>query len=222
MALKVELVIFDLDGTLLDTAPDLYKALRDTLREYGKEAPTFEEFRKHIGGGAFGFLEPFLPPDLLEEALLKLRKHYLEKYLCVETEPFDGIVETLKALKKSGVKLAVATNKITEGANRVLEKTGLIEFFELVVGRDLPPAHKPSPKHLLFISDALGVKPSHSVMVGDRSDDVLAALEGGFLSAYALWGYTEEKLPKKPHFYLKNPKELLNIVGAANLSEVGI
>jgi len=212
MPLKVELVIFDLDGTLLDTAPDLYKALRDTLLEYGKKPPTFEEFKKHIGGGAYGFLEPFLPGDKLEEALLKLRKHYLEKYLCVETKPFEGIEETLKALRERGIKLAVATNKITEGALRVLEKTNLLDYFELVVGRDLPPAHKPAPEHLLFISEKLGTSPDRAIMVGDRSDDVIAAIGGGFISAYALWGYTEEHLPVRPHVYLKEPSQLLSLL----------
>jgi len=212
MSPKVELVIFDLDGTLLDTAPDLYKALKDTLKEYGVEPPTFEEFKKHVGGGAYGFLEPFLPEDRLEEALLKLRRHYLEKYLCVETEPFEGIEETLKTLRDGGVKLAVATNKITEGALRVLERTNLLNYFELVVGRDLPPAHKPAPEHLLFISERLGVLPDRAVMVGDRSDDVIAALRGGFTSAYALWGYAEERLPARPHLFLRKPTELLEFV----------
>jgi len=209
---KVELVIFDLDGTLLDTAPDLYKALRDTLFEYGKKPPTFEEFKKYIGGGAYGFLEPFLPEDKLEEALLKLRKHYLEKYLCVETKPFKGIEDTLKALKDKGIKLAVATNKITEGALRVLEKTNLLNYFELVVGRDLPPAHKPAAEHLLYISEKLGAVPGRSIMVGDRSDDVIAALKGGFISAYALWGYAEENMPAHPHAYLREPYEILPLI----------
>jgi HAD superfamily hydrolase (TIGR01549 family) len=209
----VKAVIFDLDGTLLDTAPDLYLALKDTLEDYGVEPPPFEEFKKHIGGGAYGFLQPFLPSHLWEEALLKLRKYYLERYVCLHTKPFEGIPEVLKTLKREGFKLAVATNKITEGAIRVLERTGLLNYFDEIAGRDLPKEHKPSPEHILYITDKLKISSSETMVIGDRSDDVIAALRAGAFSGYALWGYTEP-LPEdyRPHYLLKKPLELLEIV----------
>ena len=206
-----ELVVFDLDGTLLDTAPDLYKALCDTLKDYNCEIPPFEEFVKHIGGGAYGFLQPFLPPERWEEALLKLRHYYLTRYVCCETKPFEGIEEVLKTLKGKGLKLAVATNKITEGAERVLTLTGLRNYFDLVVGRDLPKEHKPSEEHILYITKRLGVKPEKTLVVGDRSDDVIAGKRAGAKVAYALWGYTEPLNGLKPDYFLNHPKELLNL-----------
>ena len=206
------LVVFDLDGTLLDTAPDLYQALCDTLEFYRIEKkPSFEEFKKHIGGGAYGFLEPFLPQDLLEEALLKLRSFYLERYLCKNTRPFEGIGEVLKTLKERGIKLAVATNKITEGALRVLKAFRLVEYFEIVAGRDLPPKHKPHGEHIEYIISRLGIEPKETLMVGDRLDDILAAKNAGSFSAYALWGYTEP-LNVESDFFLKEPKELLKLL----------
>ena len=207
-----ELVIFDLDGTLLDTAPDLYRALCDTLRDYGCEIPPFGEFVKHIGGGAYGFLQPFLPPERWEEALLKLRHYYLTRYVCCETKPFEGMEEVLKTLKGRGFKLAVATNKITEGAERVLTLTGLRPYFDLVVGRDLPKEHKPSKEHILYITDRLGVKPKNTLVVGDRSDDVIAAKEAGAKVAYALWGYTEPLKGIEPDYYINRPTELLKLL----------
>jgi len=209
---RFELVIFDLDGTLLDTAPDLYKALCDTLRDYGCEIPPYGEFVKHIGGGAYGFLQPFLPSEKWEEALLKLRSYYLNRYICEETKPFEGIEEVLKTLKGKGFKLAVATNKITEGAERVLKLTGLRDYFDLVVGRDLPKEHKPSKEHILYITDLLGVSPSNTLVVGDRSDDILSAKSAGAKSAYALWGYVEPLNGLEPDFFLKHPSEVLEIV----------
>ena len=207
-----ELVIFDLDGTLLDTAPDLYKALCDTLRDYNCDIPPFEEFVKHIGGGAYGFLQPFLPPEKWEEALQKLRHYYLTRYVCCETKPYRGIEEVLKTLKGKGIKLAVATNKITEGAERVLSLTGLKEYFDLVVGRDLPKEHKPSPEHIFYITERLKVKPEKTLMVGDRSDDVIAAKRAGAKAAYALWGYTEPLDGFEPDYLLKHPEEILSLV----------
>jgi len=209
----IKLVVFDLDGTLLDSARDLYLALCDTLKEYGKTPPDFETFKRHLGGGAYAFISPFLPQELWEEALLKLRRHYLEKYLCLHTRPYGGVEETLKELKNRGFKLAVATNKITEGALRVLEKSGLLGYFDLVAGRDLPPAHKPSPEHLIFVAKNLGVEPRQALMVGDRSDDVQTALGAGALAAHAGWGYEEETGPPPgAHFYLKSPFEILRVL----------
>jgi phosphoglycolate phosphatase len=208
-----EAVIFDLDGTLLDTAPDLYKALCDTACDYGIQPPSYEEFKKHIGGGAYGFIAPFFPKNLWEEALLKLRSYYLERYICKETKPFEGILEALEQLKGKGLKLAVATNKITEGAIRVLRLTGLLPYFEAVVGRDLPEEHKPSPKHILYVCRQLEVLPAQTLVVGDRLDDILSAQGAGAKSALALWGYTENLPPQvKPDFYLKTPWELLKIL----------
>ncbi len=208
----VELVVFDLDGTLIDTAPDLYAALSDTLADYGVKPPPFEEFKRHIGGGAYGFIAPFLPHERWEEALQRLRNYYLERYLCRNSKPFEGIGETLSWLRNRGIALAVATNKITDGAVRVLEKSGLLEFFELVVGRDLPREHKPSPLHLLYINERLKVPPEKTLMVGDRSDDILTALRAGAYSAYALWGYNEPLENIKPHYLLKKPTELKFVV----------
>jgi len=205
-----ELVIFDLDGTLLDTAPDLYSALCDTLEFYGFEKPTFEEFKKHIGGGAFGFLSPYLPEDLWEKALHRLRSYYLEKYLCKDTKPFEGTVEVLEQLKEKGVKLAVATNKITEGAIRVLKAFNLESYFEIVVGRDIPKEHKPSPEHITYITENLKVDVKNVLVVGDRKDDILAAKNAGTFSAYALWGYNEP-LNVEADFFLTRPRSLLEL-----------
>ncbi|RTZ70166.1 MAG: HAD family hydrolase [Aquificaceae bacterium] len=209
----VEAVIFDLDGTLLDTAPDLYRALCDTARDYGIQSPSFEEFKKHIGGGAYGFIAPFFPSEVWEEALLKLRSYYLNRYLCRDTKPFEGIRETLEILKERGLKLAVATNKITEGALRVLKITDLLHYFDTVVGRDLPREHKPSKEHILFICKRLNLEPSKTIVVGDRLDDILSAKGAGAKSALALWGYIQPLPPEvKPDFLLKTPKELLGIL----------
>ena len=205
-----ELVILDLDGTILDTAPDLYLALCDTLEFYGYEKPSFEEFRKHIGGGAFGFLSPFLPKELWEEALQKLRKFYLKKYLCKNTRPYEGIVETLDNLKSRNIKLAVATNKITEGAIRVLKAFKLENYFELIVGRDLPIKYKPAAEHITYITEKLEIDNKKVLVVGDRTDDILAAKNAGTFSAYALWGYNEP-LNVEADFFLKNPKGLLKL-----------
>jgi len=209
-----ELVVWDLDGTLLDTAPDLYKAFCDTLKDFGfngKDIPDYREFKKYIGGGAFGFIQPFLPEELWEEALFKVRKYYLERYICLETKPYNGIVETLETLRGEGFKLAVATNKITEGAIRVLEKTNLLKYFDIVVGRDLPQEHKPSPQHLFYITEKLEINPRKVLHIGDRSDDVVCAKRAGAKIGYALWGYTEP-LEWEPDFLLKKPREVLNIV----------
>jgi len=211
--LDVKLVIFDLDGTLIDTAPDLYMAFCDTLKDYGYQPPSYEHFCRHIGGGAYGFLEPFLPPEILEEALQKLRSYYLTKYMFKESKPYGGILEVLEILKEKGFKLAVATNKITEGAVRVLKAAKMERYFDLIVGRDLPKEHKPSPEHLLYINRQLKVEPKFTLMVGDRTDDILAAKQSGAFSGYALWGYTEPLNGLKPDYLLKEPKEILTLLG---------
>lgn len=207
-----KLVVFDLDGTLIDTAPDLYMAFCETLKDFGYQQPPFEVFCKYMGGGAYGFLEPFLPSEVLEEALQKVRHYYLTKYLFKESKPYEGILEVLETLKSANYKLAVATNKISEGAVRVLKEAKLDHFFELIVGRDLPKEHKPSPEHLLYINRQLKIEPKKTLMIGDRSDDILSAKKAGAYAAYALWGYTEPLNGFKPDFFLKKPKDILTIL----------
>lgn len=196
-ALENATIAFDLDGTLVDTAPDLVGALNTILAEEGLPVLPFDDVRKMVGRGAKALLERGFAAagaPLDADRAPKLIERFIALYLgriAHESTPFDGVVETLQALKAAGARLVVCTNKLTGLSVALLDALDLSRFFEAVVGADQAPAAKPDPRHLLAAIAAVGGDPARAVMVGDSINDVLAAKAAGVPALLVSFGYTE-------------------------------
>jgi phosphoglycolate phosphatase len=206
---NIRLVIFDLDGTLIDSAEDIALHVGRVYRELkGKDVPA-DEVRKNIGDGARSLLANFFQGQELEEALERFLHYYISEPV-IHTKPYEGVMETLESLKERGILLAVATNKPHAITLEVLKRLNMLHYFDEVLGADLLPEKKPSPLPLLEIAKRLEVPPELGLMVGDSENDILAGKRAGMLTAHARWGYKAPQSP--PDYHLDHPKELLHLI----------
>ncbi|MBO9708907.1 MAG: phosphoglycolate phosphatase [Caulobacter sp.] len=190
-------IAFDLDGTLVDTAPDLVASLNAILAEEGLPALPFDDVRKMVGRGAKallerGFAAAGAPLDADQAPALVER--FVALYLgriAHESTPFPGVVETLEDLRTAGARLVVCTNKLTHLSVALLDALDLTRHFDAVVGADSAPAPKPDPRHVLAAIAAVGGDPTRAVMVGDSINDVLAAKAANVPALLVSFGYTE-------------------------------
>ena len=188
-------VLFDLDGTVLDTLPDLNACMNEALARFGCHAITLEQTRRYVGNGGLLFAERALPPARRAEA-----EHFYKDVYCPvhfgckneRTRPFAGEGECLAALRDAGMRLAVVTNKSQRAADE-LGATLLQPYgFSAVFGnRDGVPV-KPDPTLALLALKELGVAPAEAAFVGDGETDVQTAKNAGMRSVSVLWGYRGE------------------------------
>lgn len=174
--------LFDLDGTLIDTAPDLMHALNATLENSGHEAVDLELTRMWVGHGAKVMLAQaldHLEADPFTDAELEERfQYFLARYgerIAVDSEPYPGVVEALDALRARTWKLGVVTNKRQDLSMQLLRELDLYKFFNIVVGGDTLQVRKPEPQPILYACNELVAKPGDTLFVGDSTTDVAAA-----------------------------------------------
>jgi len=202
-------LLFDLDGTLIDSAEDISLSLKLTLEEVGMLEKMPADVRRLVGGGVKALLEKVLGEDFREEYVAIFRKHYKNNPV-VHTQPYEGIPEVLCKLKSEGLKLAVVTNKLEELSIEILKRLDLLEYFDIVVGGDTFEEKKPSPVPVIRTLNFLGVKPEEALMVGDTETDILAGRSAGTRTALAQWGYIRIN-SIEPDLYLKTPFDLLSL-----------
>jgi len=198
MARSKKAVIFDLDGTLIHSLPDLTAAINETLAEEGREPLTEAELGPMVGDGAHTLVErafaargglPGPTPSLAVAPLLARFLAHYEPNATRLTRPFDGVLETLERLKAKGLVLAVCTNKPTAATHQILAELGLDHFFAVVIGGDDTPALKPDAAHVHTVLDRLGMSADEAAMVGDSINDVLAAKAAGVACIVVSFGY---------------------------------
>ena len=190
-------IAFDLDGTLVDTAPDIAVALNAVLHEQRLPALPFAQARLLVGRGARvlieqGFAAAGAPLQTADTPPLVER--FVEIYrtrIADLSRPFDGCVEALDSLASAGAVLTVCTNKRTALSIALLDALDLTRHFTAVIGADSAPAPKPDPRHLLTAIEAAGGFPDRALMVGDSAADVGAARGAGVPSIMVTFGYTE-------------------------------
>lgn len=189
--IDASLIIFDLDGTLIDSSHDIAWSANMTLKSMGYEKLDMEVIKESIGWGVKSLLEKLMPneaPDVIEAA----RKRFLEFYgghLVVDTYVYPGVMETLLYLSGKGKRLSVITNKPVGLANSILEELGMSRFFSLVLGGDSLPNRKPHPEPLEKAMSALGVDGASSVIVGDSPIDCEAGKRAGIGTVGVTYGF---------------------------------
>ena len=198
-------VLFDLDGTLLDTVADIALALNRTMLEYGCDPVAENDVRRMIGRGSPILIERATAAQgrrmegAVQGAMLERFFHHygeLEESNQDRAQPYPGAAESLRAVHGAGLRTAVVTNKQQRFADALLRRRGLAGWVDVVVGGDTCVRRKPDPQPLLFACESLQVAPSESLMVGDSVNDVQAARAAGIPVICVSYGYNEGRDPR--------------------------
>jgi phosphoglycolate phosphatase len=190
-------IVFDLDGTLVDTAPDLVRALNETLDLEGLPRMRLEVVRNLVGQGARALIErasALSGVAFSGDRLDQLTKAFIEFYradIAGASAPFPGVIEELRALANLGATLSVCTNKRTDLSVHLLEALGLAQHFAVIVGADAVTDRKPHPEHFRAAVMRAGGTVERSVMIGDTSADVASARAAGAPVAVVSFGYCD-------------------------------
>ena len=194
-----KLFIFDLDGTLVDTAPDFKNSINYMLNELNESEVSLEEIRNWVGYGARELIrrtvvDKNIPHDeqRIEEMLKIFLLHYTHN-IDDDSVLFNNVRNVLEFLKNNGIKLAVCTNKMERLSNILLEKLNVLHMFDYLVGGDSLSKNKPDPFPLLNICEKLNTEISDSVMIGDSVTDLNAGKGAGMPVVLVSYGYTDNK-----------------------------
>lgn len=212
-------VLFDLDGTLLDTAPDLAAALNEVLAEQGRPTRPFEEIRPHVSHGGtalirFGFDLAPEHPDFDT-----LRKRFLEIYranIARHTRPFQGMLEVLGILESKGLSWGVVTNKPAWLTEPLMEALALTERAACIVSGDTTPQPKPHPEPLFYACRKIGLHATECLYVGDAQRDIEAGRAAGMHTLVALFGYigaADQPEQWQADAMISHPLEILDYLG---------
>ena len=189
-------VLFDLDGTLLDTIGDLAEAANRMLAELGRPVRTQHEIHSFVGKGIPNLVRRCLTEnaqageDEIEAAVAVFRRHY-HVVNGVSTRIYPGVLETIAALRARSIKLAVVTNKAEAFTLPLLERMGIAGHFDTVVSGDTLPVKKPDPAVLHLACERLAVRAADALMIGDSANDALAAQGAGMPVLLVTYGYSE-------------------------------
>lgn len=188
----IEAVLFDLDGTLADTAPDLGGALNLLREESGLPSLPLDELRPYASSGARGLLAVGFDVTPDHDRYMDLQQRFLALYedrICVDTSLFPGIVELIDELEQRRIRCGVVTNKIERFTRPLLKRLGLLDRAVCVVSGDSAAKPKPDPAPLLMACEIAKVRPQDVFYVGDDERDVLAGRAAGMRTVVAAWGY---------------------------------
>lgn len=192
----IDTVLFDLDGTLTNTLADLKNSVNFALRKFGFPERNAEEIRNFVGNGVKKLVYRSVPEDTdneTAEKCLEVFKEYYKNNSCVETKPYEGIVELLKELKKRNIKTAVVTNKMHEAA------TEIVEFFfgdliDVTVGQSEKFTPKPAPDMVFLALEKLGSSKENAVYIGDSEVDCITAQNSGIPCIGVTWGFRDRNV----------------------------
>ncbi len=194
--IAIKAVVIDLDGTLLDTAPDLAHAAELMMAELGLPAVPLATIKTYIGNGVSRLAKRVLTGDMEAEPDAELfarafplyQKHYAAN-VSLYSRPFDGVIAGLEAFKAMGVHVACITNKAEAYTVPLLKDTGLFDYFELILSGDSLPKRKPDPMPLLHACKHFGVEPHELLLIGDSLNDTQAARAAGCPVFCVPYGY---------------------------------
>jgi len=193
-------VLFDLDGTLIDTAPDMVAVLQSMQRDHGIQPVDYALGRSNVSNGAIGLLSLGFP-EIDVTFGDQLHAEYLERYaedICVDSMIFEGLDELLNELDRAGCPWGVVTNKPEQLTLPLLVALGLEERIACVVSGDTLPVRKPDPAPMFLACDLAGVEPHCTIYVGDAERDIEAGQRAGMATIAAAYGYvTEDDDPRE-------------------------
>ncbi|GAB4348352.1 MAG: phosphoglycolate phosphatase [Gammaproteobacteria bacterium] len=189
---RIRTVLFDLDGTIADTAPDMAHAINEILRESGREPLPLEALRPHTSHGSRGLIQRAFGFAEEDERFAALRQRFLDLYsdhLAVHTRLFTDVEELLTALENRGYRWGIVTNKPAWLTDPLVEKLGLAQRAACVVSGDTAARSKPHPDPLHHACELLACDPEECLYVGDAERDIIAGRSAGMATLVAGFGY---------------------------------
>jgi phosphoglycolate phosphatase len=211
--MSLQLILFDLDGTLVDSATDIANAFNYAIEQHGIPPVSRTEIEAMLGEGMALIMKKFDEWKELGVDPAVIRKHFREYYLAhiaVYSSPYPGVEDTLQRLKD--FKKAVVSNKLEVFTVKTLRQLHLLRYFDLVVGGDSGPERKPSPQAILSVLIKLGVSADATLMVGDTAYDIEAGRGAGVRTVAAMYGYGSAGFADGADFTMNTFPELINIV----------
>jgi len=210
---QIYTILFDLDGTLVDTAPDLMNAHNHVMHKFGYPTKSTEEIRNLVGGGAGAMIGRSIwgqakkefgkvQDEKIKKEMVKEFVDYYGKNIVNESKLIDGAKDFLKWSKEKNISMAVCTNKQEHLAIDLLKKIGIYDFFEYVAGHNTFDYCKPDPRHLTSVVEILGGDLKKTLMVGDSETDANAAKAAGIPVILLEDGYTEKNTTEIYHNHL--------------------
>lgn len=213
---KYKAVIFDLDGTLLDTLEDLRDSVNFVLQKYNYAPRTLSEIRSFVGNGIENLIHRALPSDADENMFAKVfeafKSHYA-KYCNVKTRPYDGILSLLERLKSEGYKLAIVSNKADFGV-KVLSRDYFNSLVDVALGEKEGFRRKPEPDTVFAAMEIMGVSQSETVYIGDSDVDIKTAQNSGLDSILVDWGFRDREflIANGAKVIVSKPEELIELL----------
>ena len=199
MSTEIETAVFDLDGTLIDSLPDLAESGIALLETYGLPQPDEAAIRSMIGDGARKLVDRLLisggDKDSIDrdEATRRFLNIY-EPRATEKTRPFPDVEATLTLLRKRGISCVICTNKPLKAAQAIIDKLGLSPLIDAIGGGDSFPVRKPDPDHIRKTMGLIGAEPMRGIMIGDHRNDIQAASGVPMPSLFASWGYGDRSM----------------------------
>lgn len=218
--MQTKAVLFDLDGTVLDTAPDLIEACSYTLRKYGVNNIDTMKIRQVLTQGMRAMLASCIDKEEqhnfdIEGQMRDCFAAYYSSNINVKTKPFHHIRELFTQLINKNIKIGIITNKYISMANSLLNNYDFNSHFQLILGGDSLPLAKPDPFPLNFAMEKLNLQSNQIIYVGDHLNDIICANRANVTSALALWGYGAYECnfdKQKIDIKLNDPLELLDYI----------
>lgn len=213
---NINTVLFDLDGTLLNSLDDLADSVNYALHECGFPARSLEEIRSFVGNGVTLLIARAVPAETSDEAAqhcLQIMKDRYQQNMYNKTCPYDGIITLLTSLKNHGIQLAVISNKF-DSAVKELCARWFADWIELAVGESESVAKKPSPTGVLIALKELNSHPQNALYIGDSEVDIATAQNAGVRSVGVTWGFRNRDVLKTAgaDFIIDTPAELLDLL----------
>ena len=209
---QIYTILFDLDGTLVDTAPDLMAAHNHVMRKFGHQEKKMSDIKSLAGKGAWVMMQRSFKEKINDENLKKkMTKEFIDYYsknIDRNSKPLDGLVDFLKWAKSKKIIMAICTNKQERLANDLLVKLDLMKYFDFVAGSDTFDFNKPDARHLTNVVEILEGNLKKTIMVGDSEVDEMAAINAKLPFILVADGYTGKTPNEIKHDYLI--KDFLN------------
>jgi len=208
------LVLFDLDGTLVDSLFDLTDAVNHMLTAFGHSVLVPEQVRQLVGKGARNLVQRALESDSEADIRrgLSLFTEFNTAHIADKSRLYPDVAAMLQQLREAGIRMALVTNKPEALSILIVKTLGVEDYFELIAGGDTYPEMKPSPRPLLRAIDQLGAPPSAAIMVGDSINDIQAGVEAGITTIGCTWGYGKPGELDRADHRVDNCMSLANVL----------
>lgn len=210
--MPIRLIIFDLDGTLVDTVQDITDALNHALVPHGISPLTTKEAMIMVGEGISRLIEKVLPEEKqhLKDEVRETFLTYYSEHLTTHSKEYPHVREALDALRH--YKKAVISNKREALSRELLEELNLAHYFDLIIGSDTAGERKPSPLPVLYVISKIGVTPAESIIVGDSNYDVESGKKAGIKTVAVTYGYRPREMLKDADYMIDDLRELIPLL----------